>query len=105
MNPDGTLNWDVPAGKWTILRMGYSLVGSMNRAGTAGGLGLEVDKLNAKDVEAYFHGYMDPIQKELGPLLGKSLRYMVMDMTPSMPTHSSTGLRWAVMDGWSCRTG
>jgi hypothetical protein len=79
MNPDGILNWDVPAGKWTILRMGYSLVGSMNRAGTAGGLGLEVDKLNARDVEAYFHGYMDPIQKELGPLVGKSLRYMVMD--------------------------
>ena len=79
MDPDGTLNWDVPAGKWTILRMGYSLVGSMNRAGTAGGLGLEADKLNAKDVEAYFHGYMDPIQKELGPLVGKSLRYMVMD--------------------------
>ena len=79
MNPDGTLNWDVPAGKWTILRMGYSLVGSQNRAGTAGGLGLEVDKLNAKDVEAYFHGYMDPIEKALGPLVGRSLRYMVMD--------------------------
>ena len=79
MSADGTLNWDVPAGKWTIMRMGYSLVGSMNRAGTGAGLGLEVDKLNAKDVESYFHGYMDPIQKELGSLVGKSLRYMVMD--------------------------
>src|SRR5213075_1257226 len=25
MNKDGTLNWSVPAGNWTILRMGYSL--------------------------------------------------------------------------------
>ena len=33
----------------------------------------------AKHVEAYFHGYMDPIEKALGPLVGKSLRYMVMD--------------------------
>ncbi|MBN1571333.1 MAG: glycoside hydrolase [Acidobacteria bacterium] len=79
MDKDGTLHWDVPAGNWTVLRMGYSLVGSRNRAGTAPGLGLEVDKLNARHVTSYFHGYMDPIEKALGPLLGKSLRYMMMD--------------------------
>ena len=43
------------------------------------GLGYEVDKLSRKHVEAYFHGYIDPIEKALGPLLGKSLRYVVMD--------------------------
>jgi hypothetical protein len=79
MNKEGTLNWDVPPGKWTILRMGYSLVGSRNRAGTAPGMGLEVDKLNAKHVESYFHGYIDPIERVLGPLMGKSLRYVMMD--------------------------
>ncbi len=79
MTRDGALNWDAPAGKWTILRMGCSLVGSRNRAGTAPGLGLEVDKLNAVHLEAYFHGYMDPIEKALGPLMGKSLRYVMMD--------------------------
>ncbi len=79
MQPDGTLRWDVPPGMWTILRMGYSLVGSRNRAGSAAGEGLEVDKLNAGHVEAYFRGYMDPIEKALGPLLGKSLRYLMMD--------------------------
>src|SRR6185503_15040946 len=25
MNKDGTLNWDVPEGRWTIMRFGYSL--------------------------------------------------------------------------------
>ncbi|HVT88529.1 MAG TPA: glycosyl hydrolase [Tepidisphaeraceae bacterium] len=79
MDRDGNLNWDVPQGKWTILRMGYSLVGSMVRAGTAGGAGLEVDKLNAKHVTDYFHGYMDPIKADVGDLMGKSLKYMVMD--------------------------
>ncbi len=79
MDKDGNLNWDVPPGKWTILRTGYSLVGSMVRAGTQGGAGLEVDKLNAKHVEAYFHGYMDPIKERLGPLVGKSLKFLVMD--------------------------
>jgi hypothetical protein len=79
MDKDGNLNWDVPSGKWTILRMGYALTGSMVRAGTTGGAGLEVDKLNAKHVEDYFHGYVDPIKEHLGALLGKSLRYMLMD--------------------------
>jgi hypothetical protein len=79
MDKDGLLNWNVPPGEWTILRMGYSLVGSRNRAGTTPGLGLEVDKLNGKHVEAYFHGYMDPIEKALGSLVGKSLRYLMMD--------------------------
>ncbi len=79
MDKEGTLNWDVPPGKWTILRMGYSLVGSKNRAGTPPGLGLEVDKLNAKHVQSYFRGYMDPIERALGPLLGRSLRYVMMD--------------------------
>lgn len=79
MDAHGALRWTVPSGNWTILRMGYSLVGSRNRAGTAPGLGLEVDKLNAQHVESYFHGYLDPIEKALGPLLGKSLRYMMMD--------------------------
>ncbi len=79
MDEDGNLNWEVPPGKWTILRTGYSLVGSMVRAGTEGGAGLEVDKLNAKHVEAYFHSYMDPIMERLGPLVGKSLKFLVMD--------------------------
>ncbi len=79
MDKDGSLTWDVPPGKWTILRMGYSLTGAQNRAGTAAGIGLEVDKLNRKDVEAYYHGYFDPIMQALGPEFGKSLRYVTMD--------------------------
>ena len=79
MAKDGSLNWDVPAGKWTILRLGYSLTGAKNRPATAAGLGYEVDKLSPKYVEAYFHGYFDPIAKALGPLVGKSLRYFMMD--------------------------
>ncbi|MBN2183301.1 MAG: hypothetical protein JW715_15430 [Sedimentisphaerales bacterium] len=79
MDEEGNLEWEVPPGKWTILRMGYALTGSMVRAGTTGGAGLEVDKLNTKHVEDYFHGYVDPIKEHLGALLGKSLRYMLMD--------------------------
>jgi len=79
MDPDGVLEWDAPPGKWTVLRMGYSLVGSKNRAGSPAGAGLEVDKLNAGHVESYLDGYLGPIEQALGPLVGRSLRYMMMD--------------------------
>ena len=35
MAEDGSLNWDVPAGKWTILRMGYSLTGAKKSSSTS----------------------------------------------------------------------
>ena len=79
MAKDGTLAWDVPPGKWTILRMGYSLTGAKNRPAPPTGSGYEADKLSRQDVESYFHGYIDPIAKQLGPLFGKSLRYVTMD--------------------------
>jgi len=79
MAKDGSLNWDVPAGKWTILRMGYSLTGAKNRPATPAGLGYEADKLSRQHMEAYFRGYTDPIAQALGPLFGKGLRYIIMD--------------------------
>ncbi len=79
MQPDGTLNWQVPPGQWTILRMGYSLTGAKNRPAVPAALGYEVDKLSAKHTEAYLQSYTGPIAQALGPLYGKSLRYMLLD--------------------------
>ncbi len=79
MDKDGNLTWDVPPGKWTIERIGYSLTGSKNHPAQAAASGYEVDKFNRQYVENYFHGYFDPIQKALGPLFGKSLLYVTMD--------------------------
>ncbi len=63
MTKDGTLNWDVPAGKWTILRMGYSLTGVEEPPRACRRVsGYEADKLSRKHVEAYFHGYIDPVR-------------------------------------------
>ncbi len=79
VSPDGSLAWDVPAGEWTILRLGYSLTGAKNRPATPEGSGFEADKLSARHMEAYYHGYFDPLEKALGPLFGRSLRYVMMD--------------------------
>ena len=68
-----------PAGNWTVLRLGYSLTGAKNRPSTPQGSGYEADKLSRQHMEAYYHGYFDPLAKALGPLFGKSLRYVMMD--------------------------
>lgn len=79
MKSDGTLDWEAPTGEWTVLRLGYSLTGAKTRPATPSGSGLEADKLSRKHMEAYYHGYFDPLQQALGPLFGKSLRYVMMD--------------------------
>ncbi|HJZ81271.1 MAG TPA: glycosyl hydrolase [Pyrinomonadaceae bacterium] len=79
MDQDGKLNWEVPAGRWTILRLGYSLTGAKNRPAVPAALGYEVDKLSPRYMTDYLHGYTDPLAQSLGPLYGKSLRNVLLD--------------------------
>jgi hypothetical protein len=79
MDKDGLLHWDVPPGKWKILRMGYSLTGRENHPATAEATGLEVDKLNRAHVEKYFTTYTRMISGATGSFYAKSFRYFLMD--------------------------
>jgi hypothetical protein len=79
MGADGTLNWAIPEGNWTIMRFGYSLTGSKNRPAVPSGLGYEVDKLSSEHTLSYIKGYTDPIAGALGPLYGTGLRYVLLD--------------------------
>jgi len=79
MKPDGTLDWDIPAGKWVILRMGYSLTGEKNHPASPEATGYEVDKLSAKHVGNYVKTYVDMVSGALGSNFGKSFRYFLMD--------------------------
>jgi hypothetical protein len=79
MRPDGTLDWQVPAGKWTILRLGYSLTGEVNHPATPAATGLEVDKLSRMDVQSYVEQYTKMISDVAGQYFGKSFQYFLMD--------------------------
>ncbi|GAB3412708.1 glycosyl hydrolase family 2 protein [Flindersiella endophytica] len=80
MEPDGTLNWTPPAGKWAILRLGCSLVGAMNRGTTPEATGLEVDKLSKSAVQAYYDYYLDKFEQATGGLMGeRGLNYLHND--------------------------
>ncbi|MEX0321690.1 MAG: glycosyl hydrolase [Puniceicoccaceae bacterium] len=58
MSTDGHLKWDVPKGKWRIMRVGYTSTGRMNAPATPEGKGLESDKLDAKAVRFHLEQYV-----------------------------------------------
>ena len=67
MSSDGRLSWEVPSGKWKILRFGYCSNGKgTGGQGTAAGRGPEVDKLDAAAVAAHFDAYVGKIKRLLG---------------------------------------
>lgn len=81
MSADGTLDWQPPAGRWVVVRMGYGLTGKENGPASEEATGLEVDKLNAEHVRAYVNHYLDMYASATGPdLIGrKGLRAILND--------------------------
>jgi hypothetical protein len=81
LKPDGTLDWTPPtAGRWRVLRYGWSLTGRRDTPAAAESLGLEVDKLNANHVRAHMRGLLEPLKAQLGDLYGKDgLGFVVTD--------------------------
>ncbi len=80
MADDGTLEWEVPEGKWNVIRVGYSLTGHQNSPASPEATGLEVDKLNPGYVTNYFTNYFDQYKDATGGLMGdRGLQYVITD--------------------------
>jgi hypothetical protein len=81
MHPDGTLDWTPPAGRWVVLRFGYSLLGITNHPATAEATGLEVDKLNRSYVKQYMEKYLESYKDTVGAnMMGtRGIRYIIND--------------------------
>ncbi|MPR32152.1 glycosyl hydrolase [Salmonirosea aquatica] len=80
MNADGTLDWQVPAGDWIVVRFGYTLTGRQNHPASPEATGLEVDKLDKEAVKKYINTYLDMYKDATGGMMGsKGLHYMVLD--------------------------
>ncbi|MCL5279886.1 MAG: glycosyl hydrolase family 43, partial [Planctomycetes bacterium] len=73
MDEEGRLAWDVPGGKWTVLRLGHTSTGMMNAPAPASGRGWECDKLSKEGIEAQFAGMMGPLIADVGSAAGKTL--------------------------------
>ncbi len=67
LKPDGTLNWEVPAGDWTVVRMGRRTTGASSRPAPSTALGLESDKFDAKALEEHLGRFVGVLLEKIGP--------------------------------------
>jgi len=85
MDPSGRLVWNVPKGDWTIVRFGMTLPAGPIHCGyrmskvkfaSPGGDGYEVDWLSSKAIDFHFRHMAEKLIADLGPLVGKTLKYV-----------------------------
>ena len=79
LDAQGKLIWDVPPGRWSVLRFGHTSTGANTRPAPAPGLGLECDKLDKGALDAHFRDFLGKIVSDLGPLTGRSLVSLHID--------------------------
>ncbi|HTV42311.1 MAG TPA: glycosyl hydrolase [Candidatus Sulfotelmatobacter sp.] len=79
LSADGHLNWHIPAGNWTILRVGYTPIGVKNHPAPIEGTGLECDKLDPSGLDAHWAGFMQKCLDDIGPLAGTTLYASFID--------------------------
>lgn len=75
----GRLCWTAPAGRWEILRFGYTASGAHVSTHSEGGGGNAIDYLDRATLDAYWSKTLDPIFADVKPYLGKSLRFLHTD--------------------------
>lgn len=84
---DSILTWDVPEGKWTIMRFGSRNNGAVTRPAPLPGVGLEADKFDTVAINAH-----------LDKFVGELFRYIDFDKDENLKTPG--GLRMLHMDSW-----
>ncbi|TCC90037.1 DNA-binding protein [Pedobacter frigiditerrae] len=75
LKSDGSLDWKVPVGNWTILRVGHTSTGQKNATGGAA-IGLEVDKFNPTAVKLQFNKWYGEALKYGGPEIASKVLSM-----------------------------
>ncbi len=67
LDAEGRLDWEIPEGKWTILRFGRTSTGANTRPAPAPGVGLECDKLDPAALDAHYEAFIGALLREIGP--------------------------------------
>lgn len=91
LSADGTLNWDAPAGKWAIMRMGVTPTGTQNGPAAPYGRGLEVDKMNKAHLEKHFDAYIGKLLQRMPAADRTALKHVVMDSYEMGPQNWTEG--------------
>lgn len=93
LTDDGELEVEVPAGGWTLLRMGHTSTGKTNYIGGKG-KGLEIDKFSAEAARLQFRKWFGEAIEQAGPsLAGQVLKVFHVDSWECGSQNWSSGFR------------
>ncbi len=79
LSSDGILNWQVPPGKWVVLRFGFTLGSARVSTSSGDWQGLVIDYMDSEIFKQYWDQVVVPILDEAGPLVGQTLKYLCTD--------------------------
>jgi hypothetical protein len=77
--PDGQLAWQVPTGRWLVLRFGYTLLGSRTKCTSPGAEGYEIDFFSPEAFDDHFAHTGRPLLEDARRLKARSLKYFHVD--------------------------
>lgn len=66
LNVDGSLDWNAPAGQWTIMRFVARSSGAITRPAPEPGLGFEADKMDTAAINDHLAHYVGKLIKKTG---------------------------------------
>jgi hypothetical protein len=67
---EGRLRWQAPSGRWTVMRIGHTSTGVDNHPASAGGQGLECDKLSKQAIKVHMDAFIGKLAGRAGKLVG-----------------------------------
>ena len=79
LDSNGSLNWDVPPGRWTVLRVGHTSTGKDNHPAPKESRGLECDKLSKRAIEVHFERLIGKLLKDQDAIGAKALKMTHID--------------------------
>ncbi len=79
MQPDGTLQWKVPAGNWIIERTGMAPTYVSNASAPTEGFGLEADKMSSYHIADHFNAFLGAVIQRIPAEDRKCLKVTVAD--------------------------
>lgn len=88
--PNGGLDWDVPAGEWTILRFGHTAVGRMNKSAPSTGTGLDCDKFSKSAIDYHWKHMFENILPLLSSPAGGKVGLLIDSYEMGLQNWSAT---------------
>lgn len=76
---DGVLRTQLPPGKWTILRFGYTSTGAINWPASKWGVGLECDKFSRSAFKTHFDAFCQRVIDNSQKVAPNALQYIEID--------------------------